>query len=474
MTTNEVRATGAPPGQPVNVVAIQRSGRQDGHAVEDLPDSEDALALQFVGMFEDQYRWTPGMGWMHRGPTRWLRDDSLQRFDDVRGVVRLRAELAPKVSDKIKIASAKTVNAVVSLSQSDRRIVLPATAWDADPDALNHPAGITDLRSGATRTRWATDYVTQVARIAPDFEAAHPVWSRFLDDVFRGDREVIEFMQRLCGYCLTAHRSEQKLFFCYGLGANGKSTFWDFFMWLQGGYAMKLPAQVLMQSKLQGHPTEIAQLHLRRLAVSSELEEGQYWAEARIKELTGDEVMRARFMRMDFFEFAMTQKHVILGNFKPRLKGGDHALARRFVLVPFLARFDGKKRDPHMLDKLRTEAAAVMAWAIRGAVKWHAEGMAIPASVAAASAEYMAENDDLLQWIDERCYREGPCSAGASKLYEDYTKWLRARGQQSPSMKLWGERMSNLDGITKDKKHGVMVYAGIELKPAPPVPGPEC
>jgi putative DNA primase/helicase len=289
-----------------------------------------------------------------------------------------------------------------------------------------------------------------------------------LDEVFLGDAEVIECMQRWAGYTLTGDRREQKLMFCYGVGANGKSTYWDTLAAAIGSYAMKLPAHVLMQSQLQSHPTELAQLHGVRLALSSELEEGHYWAEARIKELTGDGVLRARYMRQDFFEFPMTQKHTILGNFKPRLKGGDYALARRFLLVPFRAKFTGAARDDTLMDRLKAEAPAILAWAIQGAVKWHSEGLAVPSSISAASAEYMRDNDDLSLWMDERCCLTEPARTRAADLYKDYSAWLRARGQQAPSMKLWADRMAAQEGIRKVKSSGVMVYLGIGLMEGAP------
>jgi putative DNA primase/helicase len=117
-----------------------------------------------------------------------------------------------------------------------------------------------------------------------------------------------------------------------------------------------------------------------------------------------------------------------------------------------------------MIERLRSEAPAVLAWAIQGAVKWHAEGLAIPASVAAASTEYMHDNDDLMLWIDERCFVGADAKSKATPLYDDYVKWLKARGQQVPSMKLWGDRMAALDSVSKHKSDGVKVYRGIGLR----------
>jgi putative DNA primase/helicase len=156
----------------------------------------------------------------------------------------------------------------------------------------------------------------------------------------------------------------------------------------------------------------------------------------------------------------MQQKHVVVGNFKPRLRGGDPAMARRMVLVPFNACFKGADRDPHMLDKLKAEAPAILAWIVRGAVDWSQGGLAIPASVREASAEYMSDHDDMAQWIDECCERAG--EGKASQLYASFSRWKKARGEHAPSQTIWGSRVTALAGVTKRHSGGIK-YAGLRL-----------
>ncbi|MDE2453263.1 MAG: hypothetical protein KGL43_06690, partial [Burkholderiales bacterium] len=319
-------------------------------------------------------------------------------------------------------------------------------------------AGIVDLRTGVLSARGMA-YVTQAARVAPVADSC-PRWMRFVEEVFLGDRDLIEFMRRALGYCLTGDRREQVLFFWYGLGANGKSVLAEFLQWLGGTYTLKLPASALMQSKGERHPTELAQLRGKRLAVSSELAESEFFNEALIKELTGDTTLAARFMRQDFFEFEMSQKHVVVGNFKPRLRGGDPAMARRMLLVPFNASFKGTGRDPQVLDKLKAEAPAILNWIIGGTRAWLDSGLAVPESVRAASAEYLAEHDDLQLWLDECCEREG--EAKASDLYASFSMWKKARGEHAPSMTAWGSRLTTVPGVGRRHSNGIR-YTGVRL-----------
>ncbi len=421
--------------------------------------SDIALAAAFVSMALLDYRWSPGLGWMVYDGTVWKRDEKLQRYDVAKDIcVRFAGQANDDAAAK-SIASAKTVAATLSLAQADQQLVVAADVWDRDQMVLNTPAGIVSLVTGERRHR-AVDYVTQAARVSPDPKAACPTWIRFLDTVFLGDKDLIEFMRRSMGYWLTGDRREQVLFFLYGLGANGKSVLMELLQWMAGTYTLKLPASVLMQAKGERHPTELAQIRGKRLAVSSELDENSYFNESLIKELTGDDTLTARFMRGDFFEFAMTQKHVIVGNFKPRLRGGDPAMARRMLLVPFNASFKGAERDPHMLAKLKAEAPAILAWVVHGAMDWHRDGLAVPASVRDASAEYMTDHDDLALWMDECCERQGESRAG--DLYSSFSRWKKTRGEHAPSQTVWGSRITTLPGIEKRRSNG-MRYVGLRL-----------
>jgi putative DNA primase/helicase len=281
-----------------------------------------------------------------------------------------------------------------------------------------------------------------------------------LDEVFGRDKNLIAFFQRASGYCLSGDRREQVLFFLYGKGANGKSVLVELLQWIGGTYTIKLPATALMQSRGDRHPTELAQLRAKRLAVSSELDEGAAFNESLIKELTGDVTLNARFMRSDFFEFEMQQKHVIVGNFRPRLRGGDAAMARRLLLVPFTSTFDAEKRDLQMLERLKEEAPAILHWIIQGAKEWAEKGLAVPEAVRAASDEYLSEHDDLALWIEERCKPEG--KSRASELYDDFTTWKKSRGEIPPSQTAWGSRLTSRPSILKQKSNGVW-YEGISL-----------
>ena len=428
--------------------------------------SEDALAQSFVDQYHMAFKWTSGMDWMRDSGFRWESDDNLRRYSLARIIARQAAATATPPSTARKIASSSTVNGLVNLARADPRIALPIQAWDSDPMALNTPAGIVDLRSGKLRARCG-DFVTRVTRVTPDWKTPTPYWTKFLEQVFCQDEEMIEFMRRLLGYFITADRREQKIFFAHGIGSNGKSTLFNVFQWIVGDYALDLPAEVLMTQKNPGHPTELAQLMGVRIAISGEIERGSHWAEARINRLTGEETMSARVMRGDPFTFTQTQKHLVIGNHKPKLKGGDPALVRRFVLIPFDAVFSAQQRDKNMINKLRSEAAGILAWVIQGAVEWSDGGLQVPSKIEASSSEYMESNDDVALWIDECCILGATETARAADLYWSFSQWIRARGQFACSLSVWADMMAvalEKNGIRAEKRRSNGIrYGGIGL-----------
>lgn len=431
--------------------------------------SEIQLAEEFAAAAVERFRWSPGMDWMSNQGAHWERDSKLSRYSLAKEVCKGAAGSVEKPHHAAKLTSASTVNSVLGLARSEAGIVTAVDAWDAHPMLLNTPGGVYDLETGRTVPRGGLLF-TQSTRAAPAAMKT-PVWDKFIAEVFGGDLEMVEFIQRMGGYALTGSTVEHKLFYLYGNGRNGKSVLLEVLRSVSGAYAHNLPAEALMSSKHERHPTSFAALQGKRLAVSSEIEDGAHWAESKIKELTGEATLTARFMRGDDFTFPITHKHVIAGNFKPRLKGDDFAITERMVLVPFRQRFEGARKDVRLPEKLRAEYPGILAWFIEGARKWVADGLRVPGAVAEASSEYMHEQNDLLQWINERCHLGGPAAdERSSVLYADYNEWKQARGERPQAIGTFSERLEKMGsdgmGIRKLKTKKANVFLGICLRPA--------
>jgi putative DNA primase/helicase len=238
--------------------------------------SDEALALRFAERHSGERRYVAAFGkWFLYDGVRWRPDDTLDTFHLVRQICREAASECKKKRHSVSLASASTVGAVERLARSDRRLAATADQWDTDLWTLNTPAGLVDLKTGKSRPHRADDFVTKVTGTAPDQSCPIPTWLKFLERMCGGDAELIGFLQRMAGYALTGATSEHALFFLYGTGANGKSTFLNALTASAGNYHKTSPIETFTASAADRHPTDLAGLRGARLVTSVETEEGR-------------------------------------------------------------------------------------------------------------------------------------------------------------------------------------------------------
>ena len=301
--------------------------------------------------------------------------------------------------------------------------------FDSDLLILGTPGGTVDLRAGALRHPLREDMVARLTTVIPAPPGTVPsLWLGFLEDVFAGDRQLIAFMQRAAGYALTGLTTEHKLLFLFGTGRNGKSTFLNVLLELWGAYARRVPASAFLSSQGERHPTALAGLAGARLAVASELPKGRSWDEAVIKDLTGGDRMTARFMRQDFFDFDPQLSLMIAGNTQPSFRGVDEAIRARVVLVPFTVCIPPERRDTKLFGKLIAEGPAILRWAIDGAVEWQRRGLAVPESVATASAQYLDGEDTLGQFLADETEQDTAAFVTFDALHLRFKVWMDKQG----------------------------------------------
>ena len=449
------------------LVKVAQSGAAAGPECKH-PDDDDielpfATEMQMSELLTQKslglLRWTDGLDWLANIGTHWIRDLSLTRYTKAKAVCRETAAAIDNPKLQSKICAASTTNAILSLSRSDAGIVTPVEEWDKHPMVLNTRGEAIDLETGKPVSRDGLLFM-QVAGAAPGAMKT-PVWEKFITEVFDGDLETIEFMQRMAGYCLTGSTIEQKIFFLHGSGSNGKSVFLDVLQSIAGAYGHALPSTALMTQKHEGHRQRLASLMGKRIAISSEIEESAHWAEAQLKELTGDKTLTANFMRQNDFTFTVTHKHLLAGNSKPRLKGDDFAMARRMILVPFTQKFEGVNRDNKLPAKLKQEYPGILQWCIDGAVKWAASGLAIPESVTTASREYMAENNDLDLWLDACCTRVPGFQCPSAEAYASFSHFKASQGEHPGVHKNFSQRLERM--FEKKRLKTGIVFEGFKV-----------
>jgi putative DNA primase/helicase len=340
------------------------------------PLSEDAMARTLADRHSGELRYVAPWGrWMLWNGSIWKADETLAVFTRAQSICRETAKRAkPRVA--VALSSARTAAAVVTMAKP--RLAMVPAQFDANQWELVASTQTVDLRTGACRPPRPEDYATKRAASACAAPGTPcPLWASFLLRVTNNNPELVDFLQRFMGYCLTGATSEQVLAFLYGSGANGKTVFTSTVTGILGDYAITGPMEMLLAARGDRHETEIAKLAGARLVTAHEVTAGRRWAEARIKQLTGSDRLTARFMRQDYFDFDPTHKLLVVGNHRPTLRNLDEAVRRRFLLVPFTVLIPAGERDPQLTDKLKTEWPEILRWMVDGCLAWQRVGLAV-------------------------------------------------------------------------------------------------
>lgn len=323
-------------------------------------------------------------------------------------------------------ASARGIRDMLELAKPD--LAVTPDMFDRDAWLLNCANGTLELKTGTLREHRREDYLTKLCPTEYHASAACPTWLAFLDTIFAGHAALITYIQRLMGYWLTGDVREQILPIAWGVGSNGKSTLVNAVMEAMGtDYAIKVDKSVVVAKDREGHSTERMDLHGVRLGIVTETDDGQRFAEAAVKELTGGDVIRGRRMREDTWEYRPTHKLLLVTNHKPRVRATDHAFWRRVKLIHFGVVIPDHAQDKTLPAKLKAEYPGILAWCVRGCLDWQRDGLAEPECVRQSTAEYRASEDVIGQYIAERC-TTGAVRAKKTDLLKDYQEWCNANG----------------------------------------------
>ncbi len=363
----------------------------------------------------------------------------------------------------LKSEASARLNAMLDVARSEPGIPILHDAMDRDKWLLNCVNGTVDLRTGKLRPHDRRDQMTKLCPTPFDPKATAPTFYKFLREVFASDGDLIDYMCRLLGCCLTGDTREHLLAVFHGPGGNGKSVLTNTIMHVMGeDYSLAAMPDLLMAKRHSDHPTEIASLLGKRLLVCQETGAGRRLNEPLVKWLTGGDKLTARRMREDYWSFLPTHKAIVVTNHRPEVRGTDDGIWRRLRLIPFNQKFSGEREDTGLPDRLKAEAPGILAWCVNGCLEWQKHGMMTPISVLAATKSYRDEEDVIASFLAERCKKGAGMRCRASVLYEAFKTWQEQNGEdQIPKQKVFGTAMS-AHGFTRIKSSGWW-YEGIDL-----------
>ncbi len=409
-------------------------------STQHLTDAGNAELFGFLHRGSVKYHWQRGC-WLYYDGKRW----SMEKGESAASrlaieTARYRLNMAAAIEKQsyrkriikhaFKSESNAAVKACLSLARAMPGIESHQEEFDKDDYLLNVENGTIDLHTGELRPHNPSDFITQLAPVRypqTDDEAQCPLWMNCLQTWHRGDQQTIDYLQRLAGMCLTGDISSRKFPIFHGGGKNGKSVFLvDVLMTMMGDYACKAPRTLLKQTQYDGHPTDVAGLANKRLVVASETEVNMKLDVALVKEMTGDTVLRARFMRGDFFDFLPTHKTVLMTQNLPVIEEKADAIWDRVHKVAWPVRIPPNMQDTRLDKKLKDQWPGILKWAVEGCLKWQKDGDLLPTdSIRMQTEQYRSEQDPLRQFIENECVTGEHLSVSVTDMLGVFQSWAR-------------------------------------------------
>jgi putative DNA primase/helicase len=424
--------------------------------------TEDQAALRFATKYAGRLAYCHTQGaWFEYSGSIWLKCEVPTAFAYARQMAR---ELSGKVKSPGPLQRLKYMSAIETLAARDERLAKSSAMWNRDIWLLGTPGGTVDLRTGKLRMANPADHITRSAAVAPAPWTDCPQWLAFLRQATAGDEDLIRFLQQIAGYALSGSAREQSLFFIYGAGGNGKGIFVNTIAAIMGTYSMPAAMNTFTATKNERHPTELAMLHGARLVTASETSQGQRWDQQKIAALTGEDVISARFMRQDDFQFRPEFTLIIVGNYKPTLASVDDAMKRRFNIIPFEHRPENPDRE--LFEKLRPEWPGILRWMVEGCMDWQAEGLLRAKSVVDKTEQYFYDEDTVAHWLEDECEVEIGNRSYHDQSRDLFKSWVSfcKRNEEYPgNAKTFKSMMEKAGFIFAHTKYGTHAYY-VQLK----------
>ena len=255
-------------------------------------------------------------------------------------------------------------------------IAIDNSRLDNEPDYICVNNGVIDLKTGELLPHDKKYYFTKWIELDynPDNQL-HDLFDRFLNSIFLNDKETIDYVQRLFGYSMTGHTSEQKLHIFFGTGRNGKSVLNDTMLQVFGSYAGFVSNDILTTTRNTTSNYSLPMLDGMRLAFTNEAQGSLN--ESVVKQLTGDRQIEVRKLYGNPYKMTVKTKLIMVTNHRPSIYNPSNSIYRRIVLIPFNLQISEKDQNIHLLDQLtqKNVLETILTWVVKGAVKWYKEGL---------------------------------------------------------------------------------------------------
>lgn len=299
--------------------------------------------------------------------------------------------------------------------------------FDRDPWLFNCANGTLDLRTAELKEHDPNDKLRGISPTVWDPQAQAPTFGRFMSEVLP-DPEVRDYLQVILGLALVGKPILHILPVFVGSGRNGKGTLIHALTSTMGvDYSGPVDKSLLISAKFESHPTKLMALKGKRFVTASETEQGDRFASASLKALTGGDSISARGMRENQQSFMPSHSMVLMTNSLPEVDALDKAMWARLKLFTFGADFEGRE-DTTIGDRLAAESSGILRWLVAGVQRYLSQGMPDePLGVVMATGTWRMDENSFLQFANERLVRDPKGLVPSGDLIDAYSRWCQVQ-----------------------------------------------
>ena len=379
--------------------------------------------------------------WLKYKNGKWQSDETCEVKNSISPM--LVEQYAPYDDKGKRSLELKKVSKINNVSTSASwKMGTVTTEFDKDIYLFNVKNGTWDFKSWEFREHKASDMLMCQGNVDYVEDATCPEFIRFINIIFKGDANLIRFVQQFLGYSLTGSTSATIMLFCYGDGSTGKSTLFDIVKMVLGDYATMIKTELLLGKQRQSSDEyHLADLKGARFVFGDEIESGARLNEKMIKSIVGSDTIRASKKYQNPFEFVPTHKFAMFGNHKPTIRDTDFGIRRRLKLIPFEVSLDKLPEEDKMdkevfLDIIRNvELSGVLNWLLEGLRDYKENGFVEPDAVSKATAEYFDEEDVFKNFLVQRTKLDVITNIKLSAVRTAYNAFAEENGYYPMSSK---------------------------------------
>jgi putative DNA primase/helicase len=337
-----------------------------------------------------------------------------------------------------------------------------------EPEKLNTHTNLINLQNGMYNLIEGKllphnpEYLS-IIRIPVEYNpsATCPTVDYFLESTLPAD--CVPIAEELFGYCLIPYVRLEKAFMFTGGGRNGKSTLLTLLEAFVGvENVSKIPLQEIDENRFKR-----AELFGKLVNLFADLDARALKSSTYFKTITSGDAIDAERKHKNPFSFRPFSRLAYSANQLPYSYDKSYAYYRRWIIIPFPKRFEGKNDDKSLGYKLTrpNELSGLLNRALIGLNRlFENQDFTETEIVKDAVENYQKQNDTVVAFVNDCCEFGESFETERSKIYDAYTTYCKNEGFEAESRIVCYDRIRAYPQVGEKKEPKTRFFTGIRIK----------